>query len=91
MGLGNGSDLSAPRVLNATALSFDLGNPFKGPSGLLNLQLRFAPQRVINETLITFEFHVNTTSQLVVDDPVSLVVLLLVLLTLGAELEQLLG
>ena len=67
MGLGNGSDLSAPRVLNATALSFDLGNPFKGPSGLLNLQLRFAPQRVINETLITFEFHVNTTSQLVVD------------------------
>jgi hypothetical protein len=68
VGLGNASDLSAPRVLNTTTLSFDLGNPFKGPTITpLSLQLRFAPQRVINETLITFEFHVNTTSQLVVD------------------------
>jgi integrin alpha 7 len=67
VGLGNGSDLSAPRVLNATALSFDLGNPFKGASGLLNLLVRFAPHSIINDTLLSFEFHVRTTSELVVD------------------------
>jgi len=71
VGLGNITDLNDVTIINSTLLSFDLGNPFKGKSergvNSVNLQIRFAPNSVINETLISFEMMVRTTSELVVD------------------------
>lgn len=71
VGLGNVSDVTDLILVNSTFLSVDLGNPFKGRSdkgiNSVTLQLRFTPRSVINETLISFRFLVNTTSELVVD------------------------
>ena len=71
VGLGNVSDANNIRIINSTCLTFNLGNPFKGQSekgiNSINLQLRFTPNSVINDTLIRFDFTVNTTSELVVD------------------------
>ena len=71
VGLGNVSEVNDLKIVNATHLSVNLGNPFKGLSdkgvNSANIQLRFTPNSVINETLIRFDFTVNTTSELVVD------------------------
>ena len=78
VGQGNNSDSSTDiNLVNSTFISVALGNPFRGRitgegkindvSSSLNLQLRFSPASVINETLITFEFMSSTSSQLVVD------------------------
>ena len=71
VGLGNVSDVNDIKIVNSTYLSVNLGNPFKGLSdkgvNSANIQLRFTPHSVINETLIRFDFRVNTTSELVVD------------------------
>jgi len=71
VGLGVGSEVNAPDLVNNTYLSIDLGNPFKGASeknvNKAKIRLRFSPASVINQTLIKFDFFANTTSQLVVD------------------------
>jgi hypothetical protein len=71
VGPGVGSELAAPAVINSSFLAVDLGNPFKGASdkgaNRAQLLLRFAPSSVINQTLIKFDFNVNTTSELAVD------------------------
>ena len=71
VGLGNISDANDIQVINSTCLTFNLGNPFKGQSekgvNSVNLQLRFTPNSVINETLIEFDFIVRTSSELLVD------------------------
>jgi len=94
VGLGQGSDINAPSLVNSSFLSIDLGNPFKGISkdaeeeiaknkkkkklhnkeeeeekaaNTAKLLLRFSPSNLINQTLIRFDFGVNTTSELVVD------------------------
>ena len=82
MGLGsNNSDtITDITLVNSTFITINLGNPFRGrvvsgdgqqanntSSSSLNLQMRFSPASVINETLITFELMSSTTSELVVD------------------------
>ena len=71
IGLGAGSEVNAPSLVNTSFLSLDLGNPFKGASELganqAKLLLRFSPSSVINQTFIQFDFNVSTTSELVVD------------------------
>jgi len=71
VGLGVGSEVNAPNLVNTTYLSIDLGNPFKGASeknvNKAKIRLRFSPASVINQTLIKFDFFANTTSELVVD------------------------
>ena len=71
IGLGVGSEVNAPNLVNSSYLTFDLGNPFKGNSSQgvnkAKIRLRFSPASVINQTLIKFDFSANTTSELVVD------------------------
>ena len=71
IGLGVGSEVNAPNLVNSSYLSFDLGNPFKGNSSkginTAKIRLRFSPASAINQTLIKFDFFANTTSVLVVD------------------------
>ena len=71
IGLGAGSEVNAPNLVNSSYLTFDLGNPFKGNStqgvNKSKIKLRFSPASVINQTLIKFDFFANTTSELVVD------------------------
>ena len=71
VGLGVGSQVNAPNLVNSSYLSFDLGNPFKGASeksaNKAKIRLRFSPASLINQTLIRFDFLANTTSELVVD------------------------
>ena len=71
IGLGVGSEVNAPNLVNSSYLSFDLGNPFKGNSSngvnKAKIRLRFSPASVINQTLIKFDFFANTSSVLVVD------------------------
>ena len=71
IGLGVGSEVNAPNLVNSSYLTFDLGNPFKGNSSKgvnkSNIRLRFSPASVINQTLIKFDFFANTSSVLVVD------------------------
>merc|ERR1719422_2193555 len=71
VGLGVGSEVNAPNLVNTSYLSIDLGNPFKGASeknvNKAKIRLRFSPASVINQTLIKFDFFANTTSELVVD------------------------
>jgi len=90
VGLGPGSDINAPSLVNSSFLSIDLGNPFKGISkeaeeeinkkktttttmeeekaaNTAKLLLRFSPSNLINQTVIRFDFGVNTTSELAVD------------------------
>ena len=71
IGLGIGTEVNAPNLVNSSYLTFDLGNPFKGNSSqginTAKIRLRFSPASVINQTLIKFDFFANTTSELVVD------------------------
>ena len=71
VGLGAGSEVNAPNLVNSSYLTVDLGNPFKGASSKgankAKIRLRFSPASVINQKLISFYFFANTTSQLVVD------------------------
>ncbi len=79
VGLGNNSDNTDLTLVNSTFISINLGNPFRGRvsaegknnknnvSSSMNVQMRFAPASIINETLITFEFMSSTSSELVVD------------------------
>merc|ERR1719422_1942084 len=71
IGLGIGTEVNAPNLVNSSYLSIDLGNPFKGNSSqginTAKIRLRFSPASVINQTLIKFDFFANTTSELVVD------------------------
>ena len=71
IGLGPGSEVNAPNLVNSSYLTVDLGNPFKGASSnganRAKIRLRFSPASVINQTLIRFDFLARTTSELVVD------------------------
>ena len=54
VGLGVGSEVNAPNLVNSSYLSIDLGNPFKGASeknvNKAKIRLRFSPASVINQT-----------------------------------------
>ena len=71
IGLGVGSEVNAPNLVNSSYLTVDLGNPFKGTSSKgankAKIRLRFSPASVINQKLIKFDFFANTTSELAVD------------------------
>ena len=71
IGLGVGSEVNAPNLVNSSYLTFDLGNPFKGNSSKgfnkAKIRLRFSPASVINQTLIKFDFLANTSSVVAVD------------------------
>ena len=71
IGLGPGSEVNAPNLVNSSYLTVDLGNPFKGASSnganKAKIRLRFSPASLINQTLIRFDFLARTTSELVVD------------------------
>ena len=71
VGLGAGSDIKSPSLVNSSFLSVDLGNPFKGASEeaahTARLLLRFSPSSVINQKLIKLDFSVNTSSELAVN------------------------
>ena len=70
IGLGPGSEVNAPNLVNSSYLTVDLGNPFKGASSnganKAKIRLRFSPASVINQTLIRFDFLARTTSELAV-------------------------
>ena len=70
IGLGLGSEVNAPNLVNSSYLTVDLGNPFKGASSnganKAKIRLRFSPASVINQTLIRFDFLARTTSELAV-------------------------
>ena len=72
IGLAEKSNITEISIVNNTMLTVDLGNPFRGrtekePQNELELSIKFMPKSVINETLISFEFVAETSSELVVD------------------------
>ena len=66
IGLGQNASLNAPDLKNATWLSFNLGNPFKGTQEPASVQLRFGT-RYTSEKIVQFYVSANTTSQQVYD------------------------
>ena len=66
IGLGQNASLNAPDLKNATWLSFNLGNPFKGTEEPASVQLRFGT-RYTSEKIVQFYVSANTTSEQVYD------------------------